>query len=228
MLFETTYKYAGFEINAAQDDAKQYWVSYRTLENLFNWRKNSTREKLVTKSFKAIHGKDSQLGILSDNTNKSNSKKSWIAIGDFMTVVTWQVTEKNDTAIALVVAGFLVDFISTTHEHFGVVMDADQKEYLRELVFNRLANFKAWTDIIRDRHLLLFGVKPEPKYYRDCIKYVNQQLFGVSHFKNDRGNMTQLQQETITKFEELLIAMAKKHETVCPKRLIMKAQRFTI
>ena len=222
MLYETTYNYAGFSINAAQDDEGNYWISQRTIGNILEKPRFQSAHFLAKKSTKAILGNDFSLHKISDNSNKNKANQTWISIPNFLGIMTVE-SRKSEKAMAIILAGFTTDFYSALKSHFGEVMDEEQKEYLRELVFNRLANFKAWTDVIRDRYLSLTGEKPKSDYYKTCVKHVNMELFGVTHFKNDRNNMTEMQQTTITKFEELLVAMSKKHPTASPKRLITKS-----
>jgi len=224
MLFETTFNYAGFEINAATDDSGHYWISNRTTENVFGFCKDSIQEVVKSESFKSFTGKDFALGKIRDNTDKSNIKKSWLSLSSFLSVCYWQAQKDNKNAINMVFASSTdVDFSSTVKEHLGNALDYNNKEYIRGLVFNHIANFKAWTDVIRVRCIELYGVEKEHKYYKACVAHVNKNLFGVSHFKRDRSDITALQQTTIIEFEKLLLAMSKKHPRDCPKRLIVKA-----
>lgn len=222
MLFETTYNYAGFSINAATDDEGNYWINQKTIGEILEKPRFRSGRFMDKKATKAILGNEFGLVIISDNSNLNRAKQTWLSVPSFLAVMTVE-SRNNDRANALLVAGFTTDFLTTLNSHFGQVLDEEEKEYVRQLVFSRIANFKAWTDVIRDRHLALVGVKPTSDYYRICVRHVNEQLFGVSHFKNDRNNMTQLQQETITRFEELLVNMSVKHKTASPKQLIIKA-----
>ena len=71
MLYATTFQYAGYEIEAGQDKDGNYWINRRTLEDIYEWRYNSASEKLASKSFKAIAGKDYNLTKKSDNSDKN-------------------------------------------------------------------------------------------------------------------------------------------------------------
>ena len=223
MLFESNLDYASKEFNVATDEKGTIYISYRTCENVFCLRKNSTREKLESNRLKALLPKGSQLGKFKSNTDKCNSVKSWLTLSEFTAFVAFLASEGNQHALALMVAGFVTDFASVANSHFGRQLDDTEREYIRTLVFNRIATFKAWTTVIRDRHIALFGDKPTGAYYRDCVVHVNEELFGVPHFKCDRGNMTELQQKTIHRFEDMLVAAANKFPSLDPKSVIEKA-----
>ncbi len=228
MLYATTYHYAGFEIEAATDDKGNYYVSYRVIENTLGWRADSTREKIASKQFKkdskAFLKGDSQLGTIKANTNKSNSKKNWIKVGDFFKIMFWEMSKGNELAKELVFAGFTTDFMTTMQAHFGKVLTEEEKEYMRELIAQRIAAFRNWTDIIRDRYIQFYGRKPEGWEYGVLVKRANLAIFGVPDFGYDRTvNMTKEQQETIKEFELFLLRKAKNNPNWSPEHVLNTA-----
>lgn len=75
MLYAFQFNYAGLEIDAAQDQDGQIWISTPTIENLLGFRSDSTRKLLASESFKAFVAKGSALGNFSKK-DKSTSRNT--------------------------------------------------------------------------------------------------------------------------------------------------------
>lgn len=220
MLFESIFNYTGFSINAATDDDGKLWVNQKTIAEILEKDRFSFADFSKGKKVKALLPEGFRLQKISDNTNLQNSKQTWVDVPSFLFIINFY-QEKSKRAKAIVFAGFTVDFLASLKHHFGEAFDEEEKEYVRKLIFDRLAAFKSWTDFIRDRHLELYKIKPSRDYYKECVKTVNRELFGVTHFYNNRTeNMSQLQQETIKEFEQLLVKMGKKYPIYDPKAVI--------
>ncbi len=215
MLYCTIFKYAGFEIETGQNEAKEYFLTEKSMEKFFSQSNEKStfrvREIFESKSLKAFTSEDLKSAKISSKSNlHPQPQTAWYPISTFLTLVAWQVNEGNQTAINFAVTGMTIDFLTSLKSHYGVVMTEDEKEYQRALVFNRLQAFKSWTDIIKERHMKFYGVAPSGDYYADKVRKVNLALFGVPHFKCDRNNMNQEQQELITEFERNLVSKAKR------------------
>ena len=102
---------------------------------------------------------------------------------------------------------------------------ADEDEYNARIAL-RVARIKArrlWTDVLRDRSLILFGEKPTPDQYKIWTVIVNERLFNKPHFYCDRDNMNQLEQEAIELFERMAERKSKLHPEATPDEIVEMA-----
>jgi hypothetical protein len=240
MLYAFDFNYAGLVIDAAQDEDGQVWISTPTIENVLEIRSDSTRKLLASKSFNAFMGEGYQLGNFSkkskstkfNNTNLYYSKSLFLSllyfVADYELFLLGQGSKTSEAKLNthrkvkhLIQAGFVADFEGSVQNALGKQLSEEQREYLRQLVFNRLQAFRAWTDIIRERYLEFYGEKPEGWYYGKLIKEANIYLFGVENFGSDRtANMSKEQQMLICEFESMLARQAKKHPHFDPHALL--------
>jgi len=221
MFYAFDFKYAGFTIEAAQDQDGKIWIATPTIETTLNYRSNSTRQIVKSKSFKAFAGKNFALVKKRSKSTKKNTTNLYYSEESFLKLVYFELNRARPEAIQLVTSGFITDFHSSVQNAIGNQLDEEQREYLRELVFLRIQCFKAWTDVIKERHIVFYGVKPEGWYYGKLIKRANLALFGVPDFGNDRTeNMTQSQQETIKDFESFLVRKARNNSELEPEALL--------
>lgn len=100
-----------------------------------------------------------------------------------------------------------------------------EEEYQERIALRmkRLQARKLWTDVLRDRSMLLFGISPTPNNYRDWTVKVNERLFNKRHFQCDRDNMNHLEQEMIELFERMAQRKAKLHPQATPDQLVEMA-----
>jgi hypothetical protein len=229
MLYAFDFKYAGLVIDAAQDVDGNIWISTPTIETVLGYEADSCRKKAVSKSFKAFTGEGFALGKTKQKSTKLNTTNVYYSKESFLKLLYWEVSNANQKAIDLVVSGFVADFEGSIQNALGEQLTEEKREYLRELVFNRIQAFRKWTDIIRDRHIKFYGVKPEGWYYGKLVKKANLALFGVPEFGNDRTeNMTIEQQETIKEFECYLARKARNNPDLEPEAVLnMALNQFT-
>jgi hypothetical protein len=242
MLYAFDFHYAGLTIDAAQDNGGNIWISTPTVEITLGYRSNSTREALASESFKSFAGEDFALGKLKSKSTKLNtinlyySKETYLKLLYFTADYEYFVIGNGKASSGksfenrlashrfaknLIFSGFVADFEGSIQNALGNQLSEEQREYLRQLVFNRLQAFRAWTDIIRDRYLEFYGKKPEGWYYGKLIKEANLYLFGVENFGSDRtANMTTEQQKLVIEFESMLARQAKKHPHFDPHALL--------
>lgn len=227
MLFETTYNYAGFEINAAQDDDGNYWISFGTIDKIIQSR---MRRLLGSERLEAALPNGYTIAVCSEKTDKSPRKKQFVSLPSFLAIMAalakptklaTRVIPSNENALAFVIAGFTSDFVTSLKTHFGETFSEEEREYLRTLVFARIQAFKAWTDVIHNRYIKFYDEKPPKWLYGKLIKKANLKIFGVPNFNSDRTNyMTEDQQETIKDFERLLVRKAKLNPNMEPTALL--------
>jgi hypothetical protein len=223
MLFEFDFKYAGLIIDAAQDlETKDVWISTPTVESVLRYRSDSAREKVTSKSFKAFAGEGFQLGKKkSKSTKHSNVTNVYYSKETFLKLIYWEMYQGNKAVMDLVFAGFVADFEGALQAALGNELIEERRERYRELVHERIQYFRSWCDVIHDRHVSFYGVKPERGYYGKLVKHANMRLFGVPNFGNDRTkNMTEEQQKVIREFEMVLVTRAKKMPNLEPEALL--------
>lgn len=84
----------------------------------------------------------------------------------------------------------------------------------------RLMARHAWTDVLRDRHIQCFGVKPNQNQYKAWTVRANQVLFNRRHFNCDRDNMEMEEQRVIESFEYMAARRAKQNPRATPDQLL--------
>jgi hypothetical protein len=223
MLFEFDYKYAGFDIDAAQDlETGEIWISTPTVETVLGYRSDSTRKKISSKSFKAFAGEDFQLGKKKAKSTKHNNVTNvYYSKATFLKLMYWEISQGNIQVMDLVFSGFVVDLEGSIQAALGNELIEEQRERYRQLVHERIQYFRSWCDVIHDRHVSFYGVKPEGWYYAKLVKHANMRLFGVPNFGNDRTeNMTEDQQRVIREFEMVLVTRARKMPNLEPEALL--------
>jgi hypothetical protein len=223
MLYSFDFKYAGINIDAAQDsETGEIWISTPTVETILGYCSDSTRKKLGSKSFKAFAGKDFQPGKKKSKSTKHNNVTNvYYSKDTFFKLMYWEADQGNKPVKDLVFSSFLIDFEGAIQAALGNELTEEKREYLRQLVHERIQCFKSWCDVIHDRHVSFYGFKPEGWYYGKLIKHANMRLFGVPNFGNDRTeNMTEEQQKVIREFEANLVMRAKKMPNLEPEALL--------
>jgi hypothetical protein len=222
MLYAFDFNYAGLTIDAAQDsETGEIWISTPTVETVLGYPSNSARKKIDSKSFKASAGEGFLVGKRKSKSTKHNTPNVYYSKETFLKLMYWEAREGNKPVADLVFSGFLVDFEGAIQAALGNQLTEEKREYLRQLVHERIQCFKSWCDVIHDRHVSFYGVKPEGWYYGKIIKHANMRLFGVPNFGNDRTeNMTEEQQKVIKEFETVLVMRAKKMPNLEPEALL--------
>jgi hypothetical protein len=222
MLYAFDFIYAGLSIDAAQDsETGEIWISTPTVETVLGYRSNSTREKVSSKSFKAFAGEGFALGKKKSKSTKQNTTNLYYSKETFLKLIYWELSQGNKVVMGLVFSGFVADFEGSIQAALGNELTEEKREYLRQLVHERIQCFKSWCDVIHDRHVRFYGVKPEGWYYGKLIKHANMRLFGVPNFGSDRTeNMTEEQQKVIRDFEAALIRRAQKMPNLEPEALL--------
>jgi hypothetical protein len=222
MLHPFDFKFAGIVIDAAKDPKTgEIWISTPAVETVLGYRYDSTRDKVDSKSFRDFAGEDFQINRKLAKSTKHNNSNVYYSKETFLKLMYWEAREGNKPVADLVFSGFLVDFEGAIQAALGNQLTEEKREYLRQLVHERIQCFKSWCDVIHDRHVSFYGVKPEGWYYGKIIKHANMRLFGVPNFGNDRTeNMTEEQQKVIKEFETVLVMRAKKMPNLEPEALL--------
>lgn len=106
---------------------------------------------------------------------------------------------------------------------FGRKVTDDEYNARLALRLARLQARRLWTDILRNRSLELYGVKPKPEQYKIWTVIVNDRLFNRDHFFCNRDNMNQVEQETIELFERMARRKAELYPQATPDQLVEMA-----
>lgn len=124
------------------------------------------------------------------------------------------------------IASALVDafFEESIERRFDTAFDkkVSEAEYNERLALRmkRLVARHAWTDVLRDRHIQCFGVKPDKEQYRLWTVRANEVLFSRRHFNCDRDTMAMEEQRVIEAFEYMAVRKAKQKPNAAPDQLL--------
>jgi hypothetical protein len=165
------------------------WVASTSIEKMLQYRPNSARDRLASKSFKAFAGNGLTPGKTVegiDSLGRPNKIKA-VPFDTVLQLVYWEAFHgkppSNEPARALLMAGFADSFSSLILEQCGVKLEYDQRQ---ETVSFYLGQYHGMMDWVRDTYLARNGEKPGSWYYREINIAINQFLFGVDHFNRDR------------------------------------------
>jgi hypothetical protein len=194
----------------------EYRIAISQLARLF-----SVRQDNIQREVKALMGEDFQfVKCLSELNNRKVNTLSIEEAARFA-----QLLAFKGNALA---QSFCLASVSETLERrfdraFEKVVDEEEYNHRLALRMKRVLARKDWTDVLMERHVDLYKVKPCPNDYRAWTTEVNWHLFDRPHFNSDRDTMSLAQQETIFDFERMAKRLAKKHPTYSPSKLIQLA-----
>lgn len=152
-------KWHELQIAIALKDTKALYVTYPTAEIILNYRRDSLREKIASKSLKAFLSKDLIAGkILGDIVNKSKgdgtSRVALILFDDFVSVMVWEAAVNQNIAIAQVLAtGFADSFRSIAYEQIGEGLDLEERQEYIETRLEGIVVRNGCTDAIQNQYL---------------------------------------------------------------------------
>jgi hypothetical protein len=146
-----------------------------------------------------------------------------ISISVFRLLVRELDKQGNQIATALVDAFFE----ESIERRFDTAFEkkVSETEYNQRLVLrmSRLMARHAWTDILRDRHIQIFGAKPSPNQFKQWTIKANQVLFHRDHFNGNRDNMELEEQRIIESFEFMAVRRANQNPNATPNQLLTMA-----
>jgi hypothetical protein len=119
------------DINAA--DGKTLYLTTPTAETILNYRANSLREKLASKSLKALLGKHYNIGkfsgIIENKTKKGTPKVTLISLTDFIKVAVWEsAINQNISITQILAAGFEDSIISIAYEQLDLELKLEDRQ----------------------------------------------------------------------------------------------------
>jgi len=161
------------------------WITQPTVARLLGWDNNRAPEKLKAKGLKTFAGKGLTVTkkIKAKDSIGRNQEVNALPFDTFLTVVYWQLSEGNDKAKALLMAGFADSFSSLVLEQCGVKLTKDQRQ---NVVSFYLQGYHKFYDWVRDTYRAVYGKDAPSEYYRDLTVTINEYLFSKSHFYRDR------------------------------------------
>jgi hypothetical protein len=200
-------------------ETQDLWVTIPVIERLLKWEPDNARKKLISKSLKAFAGNDLSLGktvTAKDIKGRPNKIKA-VPFDTFLKVVFWQATLKDETAIALLVAGFKDSFSSIILKQCGIEVSVEERN---NTIFQYLTKYHEYQDWIRDEHVRIYGCKPTPDYYRKIAVIMNQGLFSRHNFKCDRiQHASQEQLREIECFERFAMKRTSRYPNQDPLKV---------
>ena len=195
---------------------RELWVTRPVMERMLGWRADSAREKLASKSLKSFAGKSLTVGKKVKAKDVSDRPNTFTAVpfDTFLTVVKWLATNKDDAAIALLVAGFADSFTSLVLEQCGIKVTVAERQAVVSFYLTKYHEYQDW---IRDTHEALYGRKPDRRYYQQVAIAINQGLFERWSFNSDRlNNATTEELREIECFERFAMRQTPKYPGVDP------------
>jgi hypothetical protein len=200
-------------------DTRELWVTQPVMERMLGWQPESARKKLASKSLKSFAGGRLPPGKsvkAKDISGRPNTFKA-VPFDTFLTVVKWLATNKDDTAITLLVAGFADSFTSLVLEQCGVKVTTAERQ---KVVSFYLTKYHEYQDWIRDTHEALYGYKPDSDYYKAVAIAINRGLFSRWSFNSDRlSNATTEELREIECFERFAMRQTSKYPGVDPLKV---------
>jgi hypothetical protein len=117
------------DIPVAIDTQSNLWIATPKLEEMLGWRTDSGREKLASKSFKTFAGKDYKVGKKSAIVSgQGQGKTNFYNYATCLMLVKWQLTQGNQKAINLVVAGFADSFERAAYKALEQTIDDEVQQ----------------------------------------------------------------------------------------------------
>ena len=168
-------------------ESKTLYVTQPTIERILNYTPNTGRKKIASKSFKAFAGEGLTVGKkckVIDIKGQVNHAKA-IPYQTLSLLVLWELSQGNQRAIDLAIAGFNDSFKSLVLEQCGIRLDVGTR--LAGLA-EYLTGYHKMHDWVRDEYVKLTGKKPKGYEYARMNQRINQLLFGVDNFESDRIN----------------------------------------
>ena len=131
----TTIVIAGHELLGAVDKDGRYYIVIPELEKALDWRANSARKKLKSKSLETFAGKPLTLG---KKKAPHGGMFSVISIKDLSVLLTWAALEGNEKARNLLTATFAESIERRIDAGLGIANDEQKyedntREFYREL-----------------------------------------------------------------------------------------------
>jgi hypothetical protein len=156
-----TIKYGGWDslevaIDINQVDGKTLYVTYPTAETILNYRENSVREKVASKSFKLFLGEGLPLGKFSGSiVNKlglsgARAKVNLIELSDLIKLAAWEASNGNTAIAKLLAIGFGDSLRSLAYEQLGIEITAEDRQSWIKSRFVGKQTRRTWTDAVSD------------------------------------------------------------------------------
>jgi hypothetical protein len=155
-------KYMGWDrLEVAVDvkDPKALYVTYPTVESILNYRSDSVREKIASKSFKAFLGEGRTVGkksavIVNKDLRGATAKVNIIPLEELQTLALWEcVANQNLDLIRLITVGFIDSLRSIALEQLGVDLGAEERNNWMKARLEGKDERLNFTDAIKEYYL---------------------------------------------------------------------------
>lgn len=101
MLKNFEYEFEGLEIDAAQDENGQIWISTPVIEKLLAIRPSSIRHIVDSRPFKDYLGESFNLKTIKDKHTKNNTNYRFYSSKTFLMLITFLAIKGNQNAILI-------------------------------------------------------------------------------------------------------------------------------
>lgn len=174
----------------------------------------------ASRSIKSLLGKGYQFDSVKSELNPK--PVNTISLSDFLIILIELTARGNSTAKELM-SGLAQESIEKRfNKAFDLKFSDEEFNEKLKIRMERLQARIVYTDVLRDRHIKLYGTKPTSEDYKQWTVLVNKYLYGRSHFRCDRDNMTPSEQRMITDFERTGERFALMFPLMTPMELIKK------
>lgn len=123
-----------FEVAFSVKGESRLFVTFPTAESILNYRENSVREKLASKSLKAFLGeglsvgKSSGLIVNKPALSGATAKVNLIELHEFVALASWEAYENRNQQVArMLAAGCEDSFRSIAYEQIGEKLDIEER-----------------------------------------------------------------------------------------------------
>lgn len=148
-LTTTSVSLAGLQLQGAKDNQGNYYIYVSCIEKILGWRPNSAREKIASKSLKALVGKDLTLG---KKKADHGGFVTLLSTKDTSLLIAWAANNGNKVAQVLLVA-LTMEALERRIDHaLGVVVQEEDRQertrqYFRELAkVNYIPRYTSWNE----------------------------------------------------------------------------------
>lgn len=194
------------------------YVANPTVEKLLEWRSDSGREKIASKSFKSFVGEGFKVGKISANLpDIGQGKANYYDFVTFLTIMRWEAKiNKSAIAIDLLVDGFGESFRGFVYNVLGEQVDQENRQqYLKARQQGKVIR-KTLTDSIKE--YLIKHPELDPEYrkwiYAKCTNAIYlhifnrrcdqlRKLWGIEDQKLFRDSLTEEELIWISQIEDV-------------------------
>lgn len=167
------------------DTENNLWLTYPTIEAILNYRSDSVREKIASKSLKAFLGAGQSVGkksaiiVNKQNLHGATTKVNVISLEDFLKIATWEAVSNQNLEVGKLLAVGLGDSLrSIAYSQLGIELATDDRQ---EWLKRRQATKETFWFLVDDIKAYIESQPPSKSHkwmYPNAFDAMNLGLFG--------------------------------------------------